>query len=191
MHIDEKVELKEHFLQLLSNNGWNDYILYERSLDKKINIIFRLLHIIVVITIIAIAFAAMRQYIPKNYGFISLGLVGIWMIIERININKLFLKLAKKEQTKLVKKIDDDKKFIDMMTMFEDVDVLPEKTMQYLITKLANNENDKVIELIKKTLFYLQSVKSLEEDQYIKTEKLLNIEEIEEINNLSQLDNKD
>lgn len=166
MHSDERAELKNNFYLYLDSVGWNHYQRSEKIARKTINFLFRLFHIFSVIGILGLAFASMRHYISRQYGWIALALVFVWLIIERINLRRLDNLLLRRKQKKLMTDFKEENLFEQKIAQFAKLDIIPEQINEKIQKALKENNPIDLIQQLHMIFFYLTTVKTLEESQH-------------------------
>lgn len=166
MHTDERIELRNNFLNYMNEHGWNEYLISEKKIVKRVNILFRMFHLLFVASVLAIAFASMRKYIGRVYGWAALGGVVIWLFIERINLNKIDDLFLRKKQIKLIEIFKNDNIFLEKIKQFSKLDMITDQQYEHLLKSLTmeNKNSSKMwIEEMKKTIITLNSIKPIEE----------------------------
>ena len=174
MHSDERAELKNNFYLYLDSIGWNNYQKSEKITRKTINFLFRIFHILSVIGILGLAFASMRHYIPRQYGWLALGLVFVWLLIERINLRKLDRLLLKKKQKNLLINFKKENIFEQKIEQFAKLDIIPEQVNEKIQKALKEHNITDLIQELYIVFFYLTTVKTLEESQHNIAESAVN-----------------
>ena len=182
MHSDERAELKNNFYLYLDSMGWNHYQRSEKIARKTINFFFRILHIFSMISILGLAFASMRHYISRQYGWLALILVIVWLFIERINLRKLDNLLLKKKQKKLLINFKEGNVFEQKLAQFAKLDIIPEQINEKIQKALKEDNAVDLIQQLHVVFFYLTTVKTLEESQHNIAENYFNNNELDELN---------
>lgn len=163
MHTDERVDLKNEFIQYLNDRGWENYQNLNKKITFRVNFLFRLFYILIVISIFALGAFSMKDYISRDWLWFSFGLVIVWLIIERTNIAKIDDLFLKKERKKLISSLVSDDKFLSYIKLFEKLDILPVGFNESFNKNIELNNDKELIEKIKKTLYFLNFIKTFED----------------------------
>jgi len=163
MHTDERVDLKNEFINYIINKGWNDYLSYNKKLTLRVNFLFKLFYISIVVSLFAFGAASMKGYISRDWLWLSFALVIIWLVVERIDMSKIDNIFLKKKREKIVLTFISDEKFLDFIKLFEKLDILPPGFNESFNKDMEEKNYPEIIEKIKKIFYFLDSIKTFEE----------------------------
>ena len=166
MHTDERAEFREEFLTFFNEKYWFFYEKNEKKVRFLVNGFFRVLHVLVLVSVLGIAFASVRDYIPRKWWILSVILAIFWIAIEYINLNRMDNWLLRKTYKKLFDDLNQDEKFLEYLKTFEQKDISPPGFSTYLIQALNIQTAPNGIEKIRQLLYYLQAVKSFDEQEH-------------------------
>jgi hypothetical protein len=178
MHTDERVELKDNFNILLEKEGWFTYIKKVTKIEKNMNLLFKSFYIIYICIIIGLGVYVMRDEMPKVFGWISLFLIFVWIVIEQLNVKQINKFLILPQQKKLIASLKKNSEFIKIINLFEKLDMVQDNTVINLSKVLKINDYNKVIERIERIIYQLEAVKILKENAPIPDELLVNYEDL-------------
>jgi DNA-directed RNA polymerase subunit H (RpoH/RPB5) len=156
MHLEDQVKYKKVFFNQLEAVGWFNYINAEKKTTERVNVSFKLLHILLTMTILGLAFASMKMYIPRIYGYAALFLAVCWLFVERINLTKIdnyFLSSARK---KIVTQLKNDESMMENIKLFDKHGLVPDNTYLNIHNVIEKEELVKLIKEIKIIITYLQ-----------------------------------
>lgn len=163
MHTDERVALKEEFLIFLNDMGWNIYLKEKKFTEKWINFSIRLIHFLILVSVLGLSFSAMKSYIPKYWWWVALSLAIFWLIVERLSLTKVDNFFMKKINKRFLNNLNQNEKFIEYITLFENKDIAPPGFTERMKESILTKNNINQLELLKQLIYYLQFIRSIEQ----------------------------
>lgn len=163
MHTDELVELRNQFLDFFQETYWISYEKKERQIRLWVDGFFRVLHVIVLVSVLGIAFASVRGYIPKQWWILSVALAILWIAVEYINLQRIDNWLLSKTYKKMFQQLKTDQRFLDYIQLFEKKDIVPPGFNTALMEHLILPKSTESIDKLRQMLYYLKAIKSFEE----------------------------
>ena len=161
MHLEERLELKQSFLDSLETIGISQQNRHEKRLSHWVSVSFRMLHLAFLGSVLFLGFASMHHNIPRKYGWLALLLAIVWLLLERINLKHIDNLLLKKSRQKMINQLKKEASpFLAQIAQLEKYDMVYPDTLERVQEALTGRNYPKLDYEIEQIIYRLNATKS-------------------------------